>query len=562
MKMTNKSLLMTALILGSVTLGGVTVSAEELQEFTLDEYVVTAARTETKLVDTPANISVVGAEQIESRQYKNVSEVLKDVAGANVMDNGNGAFEKVITLNGDTRVLVLVDGRRVDIASGTSSGRGSVDMNMLPDVNLIERVEVLKGAGGALYGSDAVGGVVNIITKKADVSYGKINVATGSNNKRDMSVMYSAKEDKTGLTISAASEKQDYYKYRDVLTDTTKRWPGDSEYENEKISLNICQDFDAYSNIEVGYDYSKYEGCSSGSMGNIYRLSRNEKETNNMHAKLNWTIKEQDAGYLQVYHNEYNYSSVKIDGSEIYGDVEEKTNGVDLQQAVTVSDTNKIILGASWFDSEVDNNGNYNSGIDNIAFFINDTWEFAPTWSLNAGVRYDDHSHAGDETTMSLGVNKKIDEDSHAYVNWGEVFKAPTTGDLFENTKGSGWASVGNTDLKPETGESWTVGYQTKLNNSTNLGVSYFESDLKDAINWITTEDNKGFQLSTVDNVDSQKKRGVEINLNHELNENLNLTASYTYMKVENNFNNSGYVRDWNYMPNMYRVGVNYHDGK
>ena len=207
MKKMSKGMLMTALICGAVYLGNTPVYASELQEFALDEYVVTAARTETKLVDTPANISVVDAQTIEERHYQDVSEVLKDVPGANVLDSGAGAFEKKIMLNGDERVLILVDGRRLNQDMGTMS-RSSFDMNQLPDVSLIERVEVLKGAGGALYGSDAVGGVVNIITKKANKNFGKVSVAMGSMGAEDYSAMYSIKEGKTGVTVAASKYEQ------------------------------------------------------------------------------------------------------------------------------------------------------------------------------------------------------------------------------------------------------------------------------------------------------------------------------------------------------------------
>ena len=237
MKKMSKGMLMTALICGAVYLGGSPVYANELQEFSLDEYVVTAARTETKLVDTPANISVVDAKTIEERHYQDVSEVLKDVPGANVLDTGVGAFEKTISLNGDSRVLILVDGRRVDFASGTSYGRGCVDMGLLPDVNLIERIEILKGAGGALYGSDAVGGVVNIITKKADNNYGKVNLGFGSNGTKDYNAMYSLKTGKTGMTLSASKYEQDYYKYKDSATGVTKRWPDGSKWIPKRFQL-------------------------------------------------------------------------------------------------------------------------------------------------------------------------------------------------------------------------------------------------------------------------------------------------------------------------------------
>lgn len=576
MKKMTKAMLMTALILGSVQWGGTAVHASELDTFTLDEYVVTAARTETKLVDTPANITIVGAEEIESRHYTDVAEVLKDVPGANVLDNGTGTSEKAVLLNGDERVLVLVDGRRVNFDMGTMTGNAGYDFNQLPDVSLIERIEVLKGAGGALYGSDAVGGVINVITKKVDRSLGKVSIAFGSGNAKDMSAMYSIKQGKTAVTMSASKYEKDYYKYRDYASDTTKRWPLPSEYENDKVSLKIDQELNNGSNLTVGYDYSKFEGMSPYSVSNKdygYDSSAINKQTDNIYIKYDWNLNEKDQGYLQFYHNELDY----FNG----GGMEEKTNGIDLQQTLVCSETNKIVVGGSWRKVDVkttpiSSGGNdYDESIDNVAVFINDNWEFAPSWNLNAGIRYDEHSEVGGETTMSVGLNKKFNDDSHAYVNWGEVFRAPTTDDLFYSsnndwsyTDDEGYHKLiyinnGNPDLKPETGETWTIGYGTKLDEKTDINVSYFESDIEDAIDWQTTwKENFTVSDAIASNIDEQKKRGLELNLKHKVNDNLGFTASYTYLKVENNDNGSGYVRDWNYMPNMYRFGVNYHEGK
>lgn len=165
-KKLKKAVAMSVLTGVAVLWGGTVLAAEPLQEFALDEMVVTATRTESKVVDVPVNTTVIPASKIEARHYQDVADVLKDVPGASVMDTGVGAGEKKIVLNGDDRVLVLVDGRRVNFDMGAASGRSSYDLKMLPDVSAIERVEVIKGHGGALYGSDAVGGVVNIITKR------------------------------------------------------------------------------------------------------------------------------------------------------------------------------------------------------------------------------------------------------------------------------------------------------------------------------------------------------------------------------------------------------------
>ena len=580
-KKMSKGMLMAALICGSLSVLNV-ASAEEMQTFEMDEFVVTAARTETRLVDTPANISVVGAEQIEERKYQDMGEVLKDVDGVTVLDTGLGTKEKMIKLNGDDRVLILVDGRRVGTDMGSNAGgRGSVDMNQLPDTSMIERVEVLKGAGGALYGSEAVGGVINIITKKADYTNGKVSLGFGSFGAEDKKIMYSAKEGKTGVTVSASEYKQDYYKYRDAKTDTTKRWEGPTDFENKKFSLNLIQEITDTTNLSVGFDYSKYEGMSptlpwfpENEKEIDYGVYKQDKETKNFYAKYDWLVNGNDQGYVQVYRNELEYNNVSVENfvydwisgnreeKSSFGSMKEKVNGVDLQQTFTTSNNNKLVVGTSWRESDVTSKGdnNYNAGIDNTAIFVSDTWEFAPTWTLNAGIRYDDHSHAGDDTTMSTGLNKKLDGDSHIYFNWSEVFRAPTTDDLFYQGGMAGSTSEfkGNPNLKPETGETWTIGYASKFNDRTDFGINYFESDLEDAIYW----DYYGsYGDKTVVNLNKQKKRGLEVSLNHELNGNVSLNASYTYLRVED-YKNGDYVRDKNYYPNVYRIGVNYKDGK
>ena len=562
MKKMSKGMLMTALICGAVYLGGSPVYASELQEFSLDEYVVTAARTETKLVDTPANISVVDAQTIEERHYQDVSEVLKDVPGANVVDTGVGAFEKTIRLNGDDRVLVLVDGRRVNVEMGaTSGGRSNFDINQLPDVNIIERIEILKGGGGALYGSDAVGGVVNIITKKANQTYGKVSVGYGSMNTKDYSALYSFKEGKTGLNLSANKYEQDYYKYKDVKTNATKRWPLDSSFDSEKVSLKLTQDINTGSNLTIGYDYSNFDGMCPALDNSLNKL---KKENNNIYARYDWTLGEEQLGHIQVYHNDYDYTNLGIVSPYGYysvGYMNDKTTGVDIQQELKISENNSLIVGTSYKKSKVNTKGDntYDESIDNLAIYVNDMWEFAPTWVLNAGARYDNHSEAGNESTFSAGLNKKIDDNSHIYLNWSQVFKAPTVDDLFYNCPGMG---EGNRNLKPEKGDTWNIGYGTQIAKKTDLGINYFESDLDDAIDWSAYESSPGWWISKVDNIQKQKKKGLEINIKHNINDKLSADFSYTYIQVKNNLNDSGFVKDWNYIPNTYRAGINYKDGK
>ena len=551
-----RNAVMVSLLAGTtVVWGGTVFAAEDLQEFALEDMVVTATRTESKMVDVPVNTTVISAEKIADRHYLDVADALKDVPGANVLDTGVGAYEKKVVLNGDERVLVLVDGKRVNIDMGTMS-RASYDLNQMPDVSLIERIEVVKGHGGALYGSDAVGGVINIITKKMDHSYGKVSMGFGSHQARDAKAMYTIKEGKTGVMVAASKYKQGYHEYKDAKTEANKRWPVASTYENEKVSVKLSQELSETSNLELGYDFSKFEGVRSYST-KAKSASFSNKKTNDFYAKYDWTVNDKDQGFIQLYRNKYDYYNA--------GDMYETDTGFEAQQNITLSDNNRLVVGASYRKAKALNATSYTAekSINNKAVFVSDQWEFAPSWTLDAGVRYDKHSTAGSKTTWSAGLNKKFDENSHAYFNWGQVFKAPTLDDLYYYSVmewgSSKYENYGNPNLKPEKGDTWTIGYGTKIADKTSVNISYFQSKLEDAIDWDTTYSNNG-SVSIARNVDKQKKNGMELSVGHELNDNWNLEASYTYIRVKNNDNGSGYVRDNNYIPNMYRFGVRYHD--
>ena len=553
-----RNAVMVSLLAGTTLVwGGTAFAQEDLQEFALEDMVVTATRTESKIVDVPVNTTVISAEKIADRHYLDVADVLKDVPGATVMDTGVGAYEKKVVLNGDERVLVLVDGKRVNIDMGTMS-RASYDLNQMPDVSLIERIEVVKGHGGALYGSDAVGGVINIITKKMDHSYGKVSIGFGSHQARDAKAMYTIKEGKTGVMVAASKYKQGYHEYKDAKTDANKRWPAASTYENEKVSVKLSQELSETSNLELGYDFSKFEGVRSYST-KAKSASFSNKKTNDFYAKYDWTVNDKDQGFIQLYRNKYDYYNA--------GDMYETDTGFEAQQKITLSDNNQLVVGASYRKAKALNATSYTAekSINNKAVFASDQWEFAPNWTLDAGVRYDKHSTAGSKTTWSAGLNKKFDENSHAYFNWGQVFKAPTLDDLYyysyyyDDRNKYTYESYGNPNLKPEKGASWTIGYGTKIADRTSVNISYFQSKLEDAIDWDTTYSDNG-SVSIARNVDKQKKNGMELSVGHELNDNWDLEASYTYIRVKNNDHGNGYVRDANYIPNMYRFGVRYHD--
>ncbi len=546
------SLSLTLLLTGSVSslVGAAAANTESpVPEYTLDEVVVTASRVPNKKVDTPANVAVVNKEKIAEHQYKDVVEAVKDVPGVRVSSTGVYGEERVVYLNGDERVLFLVDGKRVNTNTGTTTGRATFDANTLPPVDAIERIEVLKGPGGALYGSDAVGGVINIITKKADHNYGTAKIGFGSGGAQEYGVTYAGRKGKTGFLISAERNRQSYAKYKNFTTGDTEKWNRPNDYDQEKLSLKIDQDLTKDTALGLTYDYSKMDGHTpSNAIDSLFNPV--DKHVNDVGLKYDWGLSGQNKGYLQLYRNYYGYFN--------QGDISEITAGFDAQQELQTSAKNKIVFGLSYYDAKADNEIAYDGGksINNKAIFAQDQWQFAPSWQLNTGLRYDDHSKAGSKTTGSVALNKKFNANSNAYLSWGQVFKAPNIDDLYYYNPIYGM--YGDENLKPETGEQWNIGYNVKTSPSTTLGISAFYSDLKDAIKWYAAEDDS----YRVQNISKQRKRGLELTAEHKLNDNWDLEASYNYLKVENNTDEEGFTRDTDAVPNTYRLGVRYHNAK
>ena len=545
---------LTAAVLTAVLSGSTSVvwAAQQAKaEEPAQEIVITANRLKNQKVDTPADVTVITSQQISDRGYRTVTDALEDVPGARVMQNGVGAYESHVILNGDERVLVLVDGRRFNNSMG-SMAKSTFDAHTLPPVDMIEKIEVVKGGASTLYGADAVGGVINIITKTPEETTGKIRVGYGSWGNQDLGVSVGGKVEKTGLQVAASRNKASYFKYKDKNGDT-KKWPGESNYTQDNLSLKLTQDLTPSDGLTLNYDYSNMEGWNPYSV-TYPSPSHLNKKTNNVGLRYDWNRNAKNSGYLQSYRN---YTSYFNDGN-----MDETDWGIEGQQNFVLSNTNTLVGGLEYRDAKAHNETSYKGkkGYNNKAIFLQDQWQFAPTWQLNTGVRYDDHSRSGNRTTGSAAINKKFSKDSNAYFSWNQVFRTPTIDDLYYYSDLSMYGYgiyVGDENLKPETGNIYSLGYNFKMDSKTDVSINGFYSNLHNAINW-----NYGYPYNYAENIDRQKKRGLSLSFVHHLNKLWDVDAAYTYVKVENDRNDAGYVRDDNYAPNYYQAGVRYHDTK
>lgn len=554
-----RNAVMVSLLAGTTLVwGGTAFAQENLQEFALDDMVVTASRVPTQKVDTPADISVITKEEIADQNYASASDALRAIPGVNVLGSGakgSSMGQDKILLNGDERVLVLVDGRRMNLGS---SGNSSADW--LPPVNAIERIEVLKGGGSALYGTDAVGGVINVIMKKgSDIgNHVTVKAAGGSWNAEQYAISASGSTDSgLGLIVSATKERRGEYKFKNA--NGKSQLLKNSGYDDTGVIVKLDQKVGEDNRIGVNFEHINADGGSPFGYSGFGNTDSHKRISNNVALRYDWNESSDERGYVQVYKN-YQHAHFRSPVASRQSNFTDSTIGIEAQQNFKFSDTDEMTAGLEYYKTTVDNNALYTGkrDINNKAIFAENRWEFAPTWQLNAGLRYDHHSKYGSEVTPKVALNKKFDENSNVYLSWGRVFNAPTTDDLFwHQVDSSQWGTFytyGDPNLKPEKGYVWTFGGNTKLNEKTSLSANVFYSKITDAIDWDYTS-VPNYTLAV--NVNKEKRRGLELSLNHDFDDNLSAYASYTYVQVKQD-KGKGFTKDLTTKPNIYRAGLKY----
>lgn len=547
----SKGMLMVALICGSLSVLNV-ASAEEMQNFEMDEFVVTASRVATSKVDTPANISVINAEEIADKNYSNVQEVLADTEGVNILGGGSkGSIngEDQIMINGDTRVLVLVDGRRMNVGS-----TGKTSANWLPPANAIERVEVLKGGGSALYGSDAVGGVVNIITKKGSDMEPQVTMraVTGSFGTEEYGLTAGGATDSgLGVFIAANKERRGNYDYKNQHGDVVEMM--NSGYNTEGVNIKLDQAIGDDDRVTFVFEHNNSEGGAPLTSEWTRFTDHFKRLNNNVALRYDWNETASNSGYVQLYRNHQNSQFFSLDVVD-KSNFTDETTGFEAQQNFVLDDKNELTAGVSYYETDVENSfyGSGSRSVDNKAVFFEERWQISDTWKLNTGLRYDEHNMYGEEFTPKIALNKKINDESNVYLSWGKVFNAPTTDQLYYI--GINGMPEGNPSLKPETGEVWTLGSNTKISENTTLSASLFYNEIDDAIDDYYNNDTGVYKFI---NVNKEKRRGLEISLNHEFDEHLSGYVNYTYMQIKQDMG-KGYNDNPNSKPNTYKAGLKY----
>ncbi|MBA0165647.1 TonB-dependent vitamin B12 receptor BtuB [Pectobacterium versatile] len=470
-------------------------SPNSSSEKNTDDVVVTANRFAQPVSSVLAPTTVVTREEIDRWQAKSLNDVMRRLPGVDIAENGGrGQLGSVFIRGGSaSHVLVLIDGVRM----ASSGVTGSVDFSQIP-MSLVQRIEYIRGPRSAVYGSDAIGGVINIITERAQDG-GVLNAGYGSHayQNYDGSVRGHV-SDNTVVSVAGSYEATHGYNVypssslpidRDNDGYRSKSFWGALE---QRFSESTSGFFRAY-----GYDNNTdYDAVFSGSSDKRYLNTRNY-----------------DAG---LKFNEGIYSSQLTASYQTYDDLNfndatGKYNGTitqieqrNLQWGNVFSVGNgSLSLGADWRNERADAGGmsaytNAQSR-DNTGVYLTTQQQFGSV-TLEGAVRGDDNQQYGRHGTWQTGAAWEFVEGYRIVGTYGTAFKAPTFDKIYDTAY-----SQGNPNLSPEESKQWEIGLEG-LSGPVNWRLSGYRNEVDNLINYRAITP----MLGTYDNIGKAVMTGAE----------------------------------------------------
>ena len=537
----------------------------------LQTIVVTAAGYEQDVVNAPASMTVISREELEKRQYNDITDVLRNTPG--VVISGAGSAQTVsIRGMGSSYTLFLVNGKRQFSKDVNPNGDDSgFEKNILPPMAAIERIEVIRGPASTLYGTDAMGGVINIITKKvSDEWSGTVELGTviqdqGNSGDIKNGSAYLAGpliSNKLGMQLGVNKSKREEDNYVGGFRGT------DVESLNSRLTYLINDDHD----LEFEANFMKQESESTAGKTILSTgadsYGRNYRQVYGLTHNGHYSDTLSSNSYIQ-YENSKNPD--RINNSTGLSGIELETWLANSQWNWQLNNHN--LIGGVYFKNEslVDKATNQNAEMPvtelerwGAAIFAEDTWSITDTFNLTTGLRYDhDENYDGNFSPRLYGVYNPTD----AWTFKGGVSTGYKQPDLKQSSSnvhsvtGKGSAFImGNDDLKPEKSLSYEFGTAWQGDKS-KASVTAFFTEFKDKITEIrecsspngsnsnsatwACEDPFGridpktgdirlwnFISSRI-NVDEATMQGVEATFDTELAEGVNLSTNYTYTETE-----------------------------
>ena len=454
-------------------------AADSTDVYQASPLVVTSGRQAEPVAKATAATSVFERKDIERLQVRSVAELLERVPGVNFSHTGGAGSQTGLFLRGTStaQTLILVDGQRI---ASASSGTSSLEF-LSPDQ--IERIEVVRGARSALYGSDAIGGVIQIFTRKGDGQGLKptMRFGIGSDSTYERSLGLSGGDGQTQFNLGAALDETQGI---DATRDAYGANGDEDAYRNRSLSLNLSHQFN--DQIKAGFSVLDQRGQSEFDDVFGTSLPTVDFQVSSISGYLDATVNDVWSNRLEVGHSEDKRDTsndLTNFGDSQFFTYRDSANWVNTLQ---LTSNQQVLVGLDWYEDRLHTDDSVDFVEDsrwNRAAFIQHRYN-AEKFSTELGLRHDDNQQFGSENTWNAALTVPMNERNEVILSYSEGFRAPTFNDLYYPDFCSGgfcFASA-NPDLKPETSKSYEVQWRSRFGTSSELQMSLYRTDLKDAI--------------------------------------------------------------------------------
>ena len=489
-----------------------TQNSSKQMNTTLDTLVVTASRSEEKIKDIPARISIIEPQILEQSPIAELPHLLMSDAAINMVQSGGYGQNAAIFTRGtnSTHTLVLRDGVRLNT--------GSAGVASLPflDTTDIKQIEILKGPASVLYGTDAIGGVVQLISKIPEKNTAFVTGEIGEHKTYKAIIGADAFED--GFYAQIRGQRLE----TDGTPVTNAPDSENADYNQKGYSAKFGIDKEDYA---ASVDYSENEGLSAYDNYGTPVSQNFKNEIINLKGRVNLT----DDLSLNARLSQFKDDLKQNDSPDF---IHNKTQEAELYSKWQFTPSQNIMLGVSHRNTGTNllskgwSTVQYDQDVDSTGYFVQHQYQHH-NLSTQAGLRVEDNEKFGTHTIGQVAARYQILPATSIYTNIGTAFRAPTNNDLYA----IGWGA--NPDLNPEESFSYEMGVDQKITAHLSTGLSVYRNEVKDLITYSNS------QLS---NIDKATFTGGELYLNWTQDE-LFLNLSYAYVQPKNDETNLDLTR-------------------
>ena len=453
------------------------IAAERDDALKLPDVLISASRQVESRTATSAANTVFTRADIDRLQPTSITDLLSRVPGVQVAPTGGRGSLPGIFIRGTkaAQSLVLVDGVRIANATSGDSGLQFLD------VDQIERVEVLRGSRSAVYGSDAIGGVIQIFTRRSNTPglQPRLRIAAGSHQTVQRSLGLSGGNDATRFNLGASLDETA------GIDSTGPSFASDGDhdaYRNQSFNLSLShtfsERFEAGVNLLDSRGRSEYDNPFGGFDPVTFESFGQKPYTDFSVSSL--------GSYFAAQLNDAWRSRLELAHSENRDDKRDKLSAerfvfntyrdqLTWQNDLALGEQNTLLIGGDWYEDRVHASTDFTEDSRwNRAVFAQHRYQ-GEQFSTELGVRHDRNQQFGGQTTWSGSLTVPLNADNDVLLSYSEGFRAPTFNDLY-------YPQYSNPNLDPEHSKSYELQWRSQLATTTRLETSLYRTDLRDAI--------------------------------------------------------------------------------